>query len=78
MAAERTGRRAKLMEISPAYCDVIRRRYAVFVNGENCDWASATPPVTQDAIHTDSPARQDDDGTAEVPDMEIPAFAETE
>ena len=46
LAAERAGRRAKLMEISPAYCDVIRKRYATFVNGEGCDWIAATPPAT--------------------------------
>jgi site-specific DNA-methyltransferase (adenine-specific)/modification methylase len=31
IAAERTGRTAFVMEMSEAYCDVIRRRYAAFV-----------------------------------------------
>lgn len=30
IACERTGRRARLMEIDPAYCDVIRARYKAF------------------------------------------------
>lgn len=32
IACEHTGRRALLVEIDPAYCDVIRQRYADFVN----------------------------------------------
>jgi site-specific DNA-methyltransferase (adenine-specific) len=53
LAAERTGRRAKLMELAPKYCDVIRKRYAAFLNGDPCDWKAATPPVMPD----DGPAR---------------------
>jgi DNA modification methylase len=30
VAAELTGRRCFAMEIDPAYCDVIRQRYAAF------------------------------------------------
>lgn len=33
IAAESTGRQALLMELDPAYCDVIRDRYARFVDG---------------------------------------------
>lgn len=32
IAAEQAGRTAYLMEVSPGYCDVIRRRYAEYVN----------------------------------------------
>lgn len=32
IAAEQTGRVARCAELSPGYCDVIRRRYAEFVN----------------------------------------------
>lgn len=42
IGAEMTGRRAFLMEIDPAYCDVIRRRWAEFVHREGCDWEAAT------------------------------------
>jgi len=48
LAAERTGRRAKMMELSPRYCDVIRKRYATFANGEGIDWVAATPVVQAD------------------------------
>jgi DNA modification methylase len=43
IAAEQLGRRARLMEIDPHYCDVIRRRWAEFKYGEGCDWQSLTP-----------------------------------
>lgn len=46
IAAEQTGRCARLMEIDPHYCDVIRRRWAEFVHGEGCDWESLTPEVS--------------------------------
>lgn len=32
-----------LMELDPHYCDVIRKRYAKFINSE--DWESATPKI---------------------------------
>lgn len=35
IAAERTGRRALLMELEPAWCDVIRARYQTFVRGRS-------------------------------------------
>ena len=45
LACERLGRRARLVEIEPRYCDVIRRRWAETVHGEGCDWVSLTPEV---------------------------------
>ena len=38
IAAEQTGRVCYGMEIDPKYSDVVRRRWAEFVYGENCDW----------------------------------------
>jgi site-specific DNA-methyltransferase (adenine-specific) len=43
LAAEKTGRSARCMELDPRYCDVIRRRWAEFVHGVGCDWISLTP-----------------------------------
>ena len=34
IAAEQTGRTCYMMEISPKYCDVIRKRYDNFVNSK--------------------------------------------
>ncbi len=48
LACERIGRRARLVEIDPHYCDVIRRRWAETVHGEGCDWESLTPEVPPD------------------------------
>lgn len=45
IACEQTGRICRMMELDPKYCDVIRRRWAEFVHGENCDWESRTPEV---------------------------------
>lgn len=45
LACARLDRRAWLVEISPHYCDVIRRRYAEFLHGTGCDWLSLTPEV---------------------------------
>ena len=45
ISAEQTGRKARLMELDPHYCDVIRRRWAEFVHGEGCDWERLTPKV---------------------------------
>lgn len=43
IAAEKTGRRARLMELDPHYCDVIWRRWAEYVHGVGCDWEALTP-----------------------------------
>ena len=44
IAAEQLGRQARLMELDPRYCDVIRKRWAEFMHGEGCDWAALTAP----------------------------------
>jgi len=43
LACEQTGRTAYAVELDPKYCDVIRRRWAQFVHGEDCDWEKLTP-----------------------------------
>ena len=43
VAAEQTDRTAFCAELDPHYCDVIRRRWAEFIHGENCDWQKLTP-----------------------------------
>jgi DNA modification methylase len=43
IACEQTDRSAVLMELDPKYCDVIRRRWAEFVHGPDCDWQTLTP-----------------------------------
>lgn len=45
MAAEETGRICYMMELSPAYCDVIRKRYANHI-GEGESWQAATPAIS--------------------------------
>ncbi|MCK4981803.1 MAG: ParB N-terminal domain-containing protein [Victivallaceae bacterium] len=45
IAAEQTGRKAYLMELDEKYCDVIRKRWAEFTNGEGCDWQALTPKI---------------------------------
>ena len=47
IACEMTGRKCGMVEIDPRFCDVIRRRWAEFKHGENCDWAALTPEVTE-------------------------------
>lgn len=43
IAAEQLGRTCYGLELSPAYCDVIRKRYAKFIGQE--DWETATHPI---------------------------------
>ena len=45
IACEQTGRAARAMEIDPRFVDVIRQRWAEFVHGEGCEWATLTPEV---------------------------------
>lgn len=45
MAAERMGRHARVMELDPKFVDAIRKRWARFMHGSDCDWQSLTPPV---------------------------------
>ena len=37
IAAAREGRRARLIELAPGYCDVIRRRWGAFARSANID-----------------------------------------
>jgi DNA modification methylase len=52
IAAERMGRISYTMELDPKYCDVIRKRYAKYV--EHDDWITATP-VTNAEAPSDQP-----------------------
>ena len=45
IACERSGCKCRCVELDPKYCDVIRKRWAEFVNGEGCDWERLTPPL---------------------------------
>ena len=45
IAAEETGRVARVVEYEEKYVDVIRRRWAEFVHGVGCDWEELTPEV---------------------------------
>ena len=45
IACEQTNRKCHMMELDPKYADVIRRRYAEFVHGENCNWQELTPVI---------------------------------
>ena len=49
IACERMGRRARLAELEPRFCDVIRRRWAEHAHGAGCDWAALTPKAGEDA-----------------------------
>ncbi len=46
IAAERTGRVARLIEIDPAYCDVIVRRWQLFT-GKTAQLAASTEPLEE-------------------------------
>ena len=45
IACERLDRVCRMVELQPSYADVIRRRWAEFVHGKDCDWQSLTPVV---------------------------------
>ena len=45
IACERLDRVCRMVELQPSYADVIRRRWAEFVHGKDCDWRSLTPVV---------------------------------
>ena len=47
IACVETQRRARIMELDPKFCDVIRRRWAEYVHGDGCDWKSLTPEVAE-------------------------------
>lgn len=42
IACELTGRKCRMVELDPRYCDVIRKRWAEHVHGEDCDWVALT------------------------------------
>jgi hypothetical protein len=44
MACEETGRVCMGTELSPVFCDRIRRRWATTVHGEDAKWEKLTPP----------------------------------
>ncbi len=44
IACEQTNRTCYIMEIDPKYCDVIRKRYAKFIDKED-EWQTLTPKI---------------------------------
>lgn len=46
IACEQTNRICYMMEIDPGYCDVIRKRYAKFINKED-EWQKITPLINR-------------------------------
>ncbi len=46
IAAEKLNRACYGMEIEPRYVDVIRRRWAEFIEGAGCDWEAATQAIS--------------------------------
>ena len=69
IACERSGRKCRCVELDPKYCDVIRKRWAEFVNGEGCDWERLTPPLGgAEPEAEDGVTLSDADDTSTAPD----------
>ena len=69
IACERSGRKCRCVELDPKYCDVIRKRWAEFVNGEGCDWERLTPPLgSAEPEAEDGVTLSDADDTSTAPD----------
>lgn len=69
MACEKMGRDCFMMELSPAYVDIVRKRYAKSLGHED-DWEAMTPLVGQaDASINQEPAAADDFAPPTLPDM---------
>ncbi len=47
ISCEKNNRRCRMIELNPKRCDIIRRRWAEFVFGEDCDWESETPEIVR-------------------------------
>lgn len=45
IACEKIGRRCRIIENSEECCDIIRKRYAEFLHGEDCNWEELTPSI---------------------------------
>lgn len=44
IACEEIGRKCRMVELDPKYCDVIRKRYAKFIGKEE-SWEMITPKI---------------------------------
>ena len=47
ISCEKNDRRCRMIELNPKRCDIIRRRWAEFVFGEDCDWEQETPEIAR-------------------------------
>lgn len=67
IASEMNGRTCYTMELDPRYCDVIRKRYAKYIEAE-ADWQGATPVIGQVAVtpETEAPAQPPQESAAPV------------
>lgn len=45
IACEKLGRRCRIIENSEVCCDIIRKRWAEFNFGKDCDWENETPQI---------------------------------
>ncbi|MDR0418329.1 MAG: site-specific DNA-methyltransferase [Puniceicoccales bacterium] len=48
IAAEQMGRKCRMLELDEKYCDVVRRRWAEFKQGEGCDWQRLTSVIANE------------------------------